>query len=168
VTDGINWSAHGSARDGPGADNGDVVRCAEAAWYRRYRRLAAVIFTGGGVAMIAGAAVSRSSASVPLLVIGAGWTLVGVIFIQQGRRLVTEIVVSAGAATLTSASASIDVPAADITEIGHARFDVNRMGPLTVKTTSNGRIRAVPRLEGLPEVVIELRRSNPALLCRNL
>jgi hypothetical protein len=118
--------------------------------------------------MIAGAAAALNSASVPLLLIGSWWILVSVVFVRQGRRLVTEIVVSAGAARLISASASIDVPAADITEIGHARFDVNRMGVLTVKTTSNGRIRAVPRLEGLPEVLIELRRSNPALLCRNL
>jgi hypothetical protein len=118
--------------------------------------------------MIAGAAVSLNSASVPLLLIGSGWILIGMIFVWQRRRLVTEIVVTAGVARLISASAYIDVPAADITEIGHARFDVNRMGTLTVKTTSNGRIRAVPRLEGLLEVLIELRRSNPALLCRNL
>lgn len=118
--------------------------------------------------MIAGAAVSLNSASVPLLLIGSGWILVGMIYVWQGRRWVTEIVVTAGVARLISASAHIDVPAADITEISHARFDVNRMGTLTVKTTSHGRIRAAPRLEGLLEVLTELRRSNPALLCRNL
>ena len=118
--------------------------------------------------MIAGAVASLNSALVPLLLIGSGWILVSVIFVWQGRNLVTEIVVSEGTVRLISASASIEVPAADITEISHARLDVNRMGVLTVKTTSNGRIRAAPRFEGLPQVLTELRRSNPALLCRNL
>lgn len=143
------------------------MRCTEAGWYRWYRRAAAAIGIGGGCAMIVGAAASRNSASVPLLVIGSGWILVGVILAWQGRRFVREVVVAGGVARFISASACIDVPAVDVTEIGHAWCDFGRMGTLTVKTASHGKIKAMPRLEGFLGVLAELRRSNPGLVVRN-
>jgi hypothetical protein len=118
--------------------------------------------------MLLVAAVAHSSASVPLLVIGGLWTLAGGAGARQNRRLVREIVVSQGVARFISQSGAIEVPAASITEIRHGRFDPNRMGPLTVQTASNGKIRTSPRLVGLFDVLVELRRSNPALVIRNL
>jgi hypothetical protein len=118
--------------------------------------------------MLVVAAVAHSSASVPLLVIGGLWTLAGGGGAWQNRRLVREIVVSQGVARFISQSGAIEVPAASITEIRHGRFDPNRMGPLTVQTVSNGKIRTSPRLVGLFDVLVELRRSNPALVIRNL
>lgn len=118
--------------------------------------------------MLAVAAATRSSTTVPLLLIGPWWIMVGAIGVLQARRFVREIVVAAGVARFISASACIEVPATDITKIGHGWFDVNRMGTLTVRTASNGTIKAMGRLDGLSQVVVELRRSSPALQVRNI
>ena len=118
--------------------------------------------------MLVVAAAAHKSTWTPLLVIGPWWIMVGLIGVWLNRRWVREIVVAAGVARFTSASARIEVPAAEITRISHAWFDVNRMGTLTVKTASNGTIKAAGRLDGLPQVLRELRRSNPSLVVRNL
>jgi hypothetical protein len=146
-----------------GADNSGVVRCAEAGWYRWCRLAAASVAIGGGGAMIGGVLVARRSALLPLFLFGAAWIAVGVAIAWQGW-LVREIVVTGGVARFISASACIEVAAADIIVIGHS----HPMAPLAIETSSDGTIKAVPRLDGLIEVVAELRRSNPALLVDNI
>jgi hypothetical protein len=118
--------------------------------------------------MLAVAAVTHRSTTAPLLLFGPGWIMIGAIGVWQGHRFVREIVVRAGVARFSSASACIELPATDITRVSHAWFDVHRMGTLTVNTASNGKIKAMGRLDGLSRVVEELRRSNPALLIRNV
>jgi hypothetical protein len=54
-----------------------VTRYEESRWYRGYQRAFVVIAVVGGVAMLLGAAVAHEAASIPLLVIGGGWTAMG-------------------------------------------------------------------------------------------
>jgi hypothetical protein len=57
----------------------------------------------------------------------------------------------------------MSVPVSDITEIRRRRADFNRMGPVFFVTSTHGTVRASPRLRGLIELVVEIRRANPGI-----
>jgi hypothetical protein len=51
----------------------------------------------------------------------------------------------------------------DIVEVWRPRYDINRFGPLEVRTKSHGAIRVDSHLRGLIDLLLELRLLNPGL-----
>ena len=142
-----------------------MVSCTETSWYRWYRRTAAVIGLAGGLAIVVGAAVAwHAASSVPLLVIGLGWIVVGGIFAWQGRRFIKEIAVTGATVQFVSAKGTTSVMVSDVAEFRRSRFDQGRMGTITILTTSGVRLRAVPRFDRLFDVLVALRQVNPGLV----
>src|SRR5262245_66677208 len=113
--------------------------------------------------MLLGAALAHDGASVPLLVIGGGWLAMVVCALIINPRYAREIVIDGKVIRFISPRAQVDVDATDIIEVGYPRGDMNRMGVLSVRTSTHGTIRAVPRLIGLTDVLVELRRLNPSV-----
>lgn len=118
--------------------------------------------------MLIGAAAAHEMASIPLLVIGGVWFLTGLAGIRQSRRQASEIILDGGSVEFRSAIRSLTIPAEDIIEISRSRFDFNHMGALRFKTRSNGVIKAAPRLQGIFDFLVELRRINPEMKVGNL
>lgn len=145
-----------------------MIRCAEASWYAWYRRLGTSVATGGGFIMLLAAAAVHDAASTPLLVIGGAWFAMGLASLVASRRYVREIIIDDRQVRLISARAQVDLDACDIIEVGHSRWDINRMGTLSIRTSTHGTIKAAARLTGLMDVLIALRQVNPRVAYRNL
>jgi len=138
-------------------DTGLVVSCtARRSWWW-YNRLVIGIAAGGGIAMLVGAATAHDTASIPLLVIGGWWLLGGLLAIWQVRQQVHEIVIHGDSVEFRSTAKRVTIPAVEIVEVGSSR----RGGYLRFRTRSNGVIKVAPRLHGLFDFLIELRRLNP-------
>jgi hypothetical protein len=140
---------------------GHMVTCKPVRGWLWYQRITIAICAGGGGAMLIGAAIADSAASVPLLVIGGAWSLLGLAGIWQARRQVREITVDAAHVVFRYQARSVVIPAREITEIGWARWDPNRAASLRFRTLSHGVIKAPPRMQGFIDFLIELRRINP-------
>lgn len=140
---------------------GHMVSCQPGRWWLRYQRIATGISAGGGGIMLIGAAIAHSAASIPLLVIGGAWSLMGLAGIWQARRQVREIAVDAGHVLFRYQARNIVIPAREITEISWAWWDPNRAASLRFRTRSHGVIKAPPRMQGFLDFLIELRRVNP-------
>jgi hypothetical protein len=138
-----------------------MVSCRPARWWLWYQRIAISISTGGGSIMLIGAAIVHSAASIPLLVIGGVWFLMGLAGIVQARRQVREIVVDGAHVVFRYQALNVVIPAQEITEIGWARWDPNHMSSLRFRTLSRGVIKAAPCMQGFLDFLIELRRINP-------
>jgi hypothetical protein len=145
-----------------------MVSCAETDWYRRYRRIAAVVGIAGGLAIIAGAALSRSIADIPLYVIGLVWVVGGGFYGAQGRRFVKEIVVTGATVQLVSAAGTTSLMASDVAEVRRSRFDQRQMGPITIRAATGQTWRAVPRFDRLFDVLVAVRQVNPALIVKGV
>ena len=83
-------------------------------------------------------------------------------------RYAREILIDGNVVRFISPRAQVDVDATDIVEVGYPRGDLNRMSGLSVRTSTHGTIRVVPRLIGLTDVLVELRRLNPSVTFRNM
>jgi hypothetical protein len=138
-----------------------MVSCRPARWWLWYQRIAIGISTGGGSIMLIGAAIVHSAASIPMLVFGGLWFLLGLASIGQARRQVREIVVDAAHVAFRYQALNVVIPAREIAEIGWAWWDPNHMSSLRFRTLSHGVIKAPPRLQGFLDFLIELRRINP-------
>jgi hypothetical protein len=149
-----------------------VIRCAENRSFAWYRRFGSSVTTIGGIGMLVGAALaalSHHATSVPpFLIFGGFWLALGVASLLYNPRVVREIVVDGSQVHFISPRKDVAVDAADILEVGHARWDINRMGALLVRTSTRGTIRTVGRLTGLIDVLVELRRLNPNIIYRNI
>ena len=145
-----------------------MIRCEESRWYRRYQSAFVLLSLGGGIVMLLGAALAHDSASIALIVIGGGWTVMGAAGARQRHHVIRAVRLDDALVTFISPSEELRVPVSDILEIRRSRGDVNRFSPLRVNTASHGTIRISPRLEGLVELLVELRSANPALQIRNL
>jgi hypothetical protein len=144
-----------------------MIRCVEAPRYAWYRRLVTAVTTGGGAIMLLVAALAHDAVSVPLLVIGGGWLAIGLASLIINPRYAREIVIDGNRVRFISPRAQVDIDAVDIIEVGHARLDINRMGILSVRTSTHGNIKAAPRLIGSIDVLVELRTSQTrSLACR--
>jgi hypothetical protein len=142
-----------------------MVSCAETRWYRWYRRIGAVLGIVGGLAIIIGAALTGNApSSVPLAIIGLLWIATGGIFVWQGRRFVKEIAVTGATVQFFSASGTTSVLASDVAEVRRSRFDQGRMGTITFLTASGEKLRAMPRFDGLFDVLVAVRQVNPGLV----
>lgn len=113
--------------------------------------------------MLITAAITHSTASIPLLVIGGAWFLMGLAGIWQARRQVREIAVDAAHVVFRYQDRNVVIPVQEITEIGWARWDPNRAAFLRFRTLSHGVIKAPPRMQGFLDFLIELRRVNPGV-----
>lgn len=149
-----------------------MIRCVEARSYAWYRRLGSSVSTVGGVGMLLGAALaalSHHATSVPpLLIFGGIWLALGLASLISNPRFVREIVIDGSQVHFISPRKQVVIGAADILEVGHTRWDLNRMGALLVRTSTHGTIRTVGRLTGLIDVLVELRRLNPNVIYRNI
>ena len=111
--------------------------------------------------MLIGAAIVHSAASIPELVIGGPWLLMGLAGIWEARRRVREIVVDGADVVFRYRTRNVVIPAREITEIGWAWWDPNHVSYLRFRTLSRGVIKTPPRMQGFLDLLIELRRVNP-------
>ncbi len=135
----------------------------ESKWFSRYQVGFFAVALGGGVAMLLIAALARDSASIPLLVMGTGWTVIGLDSMRRTHRTFRAVRFEDGVVTFISPGRSMSIPAAEIIEVRRARGDLNRFMPLKAVTSNNGTLAVSPRLNGLIELLVELRKANPAL-----
>ncbi len=111
--------------------------------------------------MLALAAVVHDAASIALLIIGGWWALVGVFALIQGRSTAREVRLEQGVVPFVLASKNVVVPATEIEEFRRSRGDLNHFMPIRVRTAHDGVAKVAPRLCGLFQFLIELRRFNP-------
>ena len=149
-----------------------MIRCVEARWYGWYRRLGSLASVVGGIGMLLGAALaalSHHATSVPpLLIFGGIWLALGLAALIVNPRIVREIVVDGSQIRFISPRKQVVISADDILEVGHSRWDLNRMGALLVRTSTHGTVRTAGRLTSLIDALTELRRLNPDVIYRNI
>jgi hypothetical protein len=144
-------------------DHTPLARYVESKRYTRFQGVARIVTLGGGVGMLLVAALAHDSASIPLLILGTAWTAIAIAGVTTTRRTFRAVRFDDGVVTFVSPGRSLSIPVAEIIEVRHARGDVNRVAPLKVITSSNGALRISPRLNGLIELLLELKTANPAL-----
>jgi hypothetical protein len=133
-------------------------------WFSRYQAGTLVVSLGGGLLMLLLAPLAHDSASIPLLVIGALWTAMGLGGLRMNRRTFQAVrLESGGMVSFMSPGRALTIPVGEILEVRRARGDINRFSPLRVITRSHGTLAISPRLDGLIELLVELRAANPAL-----
>ena len=142
-----------------------VTACREARWYRRLVLVGLGVAFVGGVAMLLGAAVALDSASVPLVIIGGGWLLMGCYGLHQRRGLMNEMSFDGAVLHLSSPRGHAEVPVLSVLEIGYPWYDWQRLQALRIRTNS-GTVKGVARFDGLFEVLMALRKANPNLLLK--
>jgi hypothetical protein len=127
-----------------------------------------VIALGGGGLMLVGAAIADNSASIPLVIIGGAWLLMGLLGFRQNRRMASEIQLTGGGLlTFSFPKERISLPVSEVVEIRPSRGDINRFAPILVKDVNGHVVRLVPRLQGLVELLLELRHQNPSIRVGN-
>src|SRR5439155_25925258 len=57
----------------------------------------------------------------------------------------------------------VTIPASEVIEFRYARLDPSRLMPMRVRTARSGTVQVVPRMSGLLDMLVELRRLNPQL-----
>ena len=107
------------------------------------------------------AAIAHNSASIPLLIIGSGWLAIGLFGFRQRRRMATEVQLAGGVLSFTFPNQTQSMPVAEVVEIRPSRGDINRFAPILVKNVNGDVVRLTPRLGGLIELLVEVRRLNP-------
>jgi len=113
--------------------------------------------------MLVAAAIAHRTASIPLIIIGAWWCACGLIAIRQYRRTAREVQLSGNVVTFVFANRSQSVPVGEIDEIRRARGDLSHWMPIQVRTIGGGLVRLPPRMIGLIDLLMNLRRLNPAI-----
>ena len=147
---------------------GPVISCSQVGWWRWYWRGIETISIGGGFIMLAIAAVAHNAASIALLIIGGWWFAVGVLAFIQAQRTAREVQLVNGAVTFIFPKQNLTVPVGDIEEVRRSRGDINRFAPIRFRTASHGVVKAVPRLQGMFDFLVELRRVNPQVVITGL
>jgi len=79
----------------------------------------------------------------------------------QGRSTAREVRLEQGVVTFVLASKNVVVPATEIEEFRRSRGDLSHFMPIRVRTAHDGVVKVAPRLCGLFQFLIELRRFNP-------
>lgn len=87
----------------------------------------------------------------------------GVAGLLQRRRWASQIDVHGDDVTFRRKSGSVTVKASQIESISRPRWDVSRTTWLSFTTTTNGNIKASAHIDGLFDLLFELRRQNPGL-----
>ena len=118
--------------------------------------------------MVLAAAIVDTRAIAPLAIIGGGWLVAGLLAIAMDRHVVREISLNDNVLCLASAAKRIEIDASNVTQIGYSRRDLARAETLKIKVSGMGTIKASPRLNGLADLLLELRRLNPGLQVQNV
>ena len=113
--------------------------------------------------MLLGAAIARDSSSIPLLALGGIWTATGLGSLWMDRRTAKAVRLESGMVTFMSPGRTLTIPVAEIIEVRRTRGDINRLSSLKVTTRNHGRLAISPRLDGLSELLVQLRTANPSL-----
>jgi hypothetical protein len=133
-------------------------------WWLWMIRTGLAVATIGGVAMLAVAAAAHDSASIPIAVIGGGWLLCGIGGLYQRRTMVQAVQVQSGRVTFRFLTGeTLTVPATAIVEVRRGRFDPNRFGPLRIRTKGGPSLRLPGEIQGLLDLLVQLRLLNPDL-----
>lgn len=149
---------------GLASDNCECVKTySTQRWFLRMTRFGVAISLGGGLLMLFVAAAAHDSASIPLLVIGGAWFIMGVAGLGTRRKVAEAVQLEDDRITFVFRSRRLTVPVREITEIRRPRYDINEMQWVEFHTLSNGKIRVSPRLRGRVDLVAELRKINPSL-----
>jgi len=145
-------------------DDADPVKVYRASpWWEWYWRGGVTFGLGGGVVMLIAAAVAHNAASVPLVVIGGGWLLFGLVALVNGRQVASRIEVKDDAIIFVSQGQQTTVAAAEILAVTRPRYDLNHWGWLNVRTAHNGTIKIASRQRDLVELLVDLKVANPRL-----
>jgi hypothetical protein len=107
------------------------------------------------------AAAAHDTASIPLLIIGSAWLVMGIAALLKSRHLATKIQFASGAMTFVSVDGQRTIEAESIEEISRSRWDFNRLSPIRVRTAGGEVVKIAPRMTGLFEVLAQLREVNP-------
>ena len=113
--------------------------------------------------MLVAAAIIWASASVPLLLIGGGWLVIGLGGLWQWRDVAREVRLEGDRISFLLPERELSMPASDVLEIRRARWDTNHALWLLFQTRSHGTIKVAARLRGLIDFLTELRRLNPTV-----
>jgi hypothetical protein len=139
---------------------GRVVSCTTSPAWRWYQRAGLGLGLGGGLLLLVVAAFARSGA-VALLVIGGAWIAMAGGGLWFSLHVAYELRLDEGQVIFAFPRRELRVPAGDVLAIRRSRWDMSRMRPLLVLTTSSGVVRVNPRLIGLFDFLLALRQANP-------
>jgi hypothetical protein len=96
-----------------------------------------------------------------LLVIGGAWIAAAGGGLWFSQRVAYELRLDEGQVIFAFPRRELRVPAGDVLAIQRSRWDMSRMRPLLVLTSSFGVVRVNPRLIGLFDFLVALRQANP-------
>lgn len=140
------------------------AECRATAYWTGFTRFGNAMNTLIGTgALIAAAAVHNLMTSPALIIFGLIWGGGGVLGARLYKRTILEIVLDGDRIKFSSEVASFTIPAGDITKVSRPWADPQRMGHLYIRARSRGVIRTAPRMHGLDDLVIQLRRVNPEI-----
>ena len=142
--------------DEPGVISSEADRS-----WRWYQAVGVYLPLAGGIVMLLVAAIIINSNSVPLLVIGAFWTAVGLGGVALRPRVAREVRIDGEQISFVFPGKKLTIAASEVIEIRRARGDMNRWAWLRFRTKSHGTIRVAARLRGFVDLASELRRLNP-------
>jgi hypothetical protein len=126
-----------------------------------YQRISVSITIGGGAVMLAIAGIVSSTSSVPLLAIGLAWIVIGLLGLRANRACAQQVSIDGLLVTFFGPRMHVVVPMADVVEIRRSRGDINRLAPLTVVFSNRVPVHIAPRILGLIELFVTMRRFNP-------
>lgn len=144
-------------------DTDQMMRCTPVGWWKGYWVSVTSVALGGGLVMLVAAAIARDSASIPLIIIGAGWFACGLLAMRQHRRTAQEVQLNGNVLTFQFPKRRESVSVGDIEEIRRTRGDLSHFAPIQVRTVGGEVIRLPPRLSGLIDLLVEIRSRNPAV-----
>jgi hypothetical protein len=130
--------------------------------------MSVVVGLAGGAMLLLLAALAHDGASIPLLIIGGGWFILGILALGRRRTTVDEVRLGEGHVTFVFRNRRVEMPVSEITEIRRARFDTSFMAPLEVSTEAHERIRLNSHLDGLLDLLLHFRQLNPRLITKGL
>jgi hypothetical protein len=135
---------------------------ADRSW-RWYQAFGLYVPTVGGILLLVVAAITRDSNSIPLLVIGTGWIVIGLAALWWRPRVAHEVCIESGRIIFVFPRTELTVPVGDLVRIRRAWGDLNHWLWFRFETRSHGSVRVAARLEGLIELLAEIRRLNPGV-----
>ncbi|WP_125565714.1 hypothetical protein [Nocardioides baekrokdamisoli] len=110
--------------------------------------------------MLAIAAAVHSSSSIPLLILGTAWTMIGVASWLQMRNVVTSVSINEGSVSFVGKRRCREVRVEDLAEYAVARGDFNRLGVARFVTVAGETIRVAARMDGSMEVLLCIKQQN--------
>jgi hypothetical protein len=142
------------------AENHAMRTWAASNWWVWSLRIGQAIGVVGGLIVLLSAAVTHQ---VPFAIIGSLWLVGGSIGVGQLRGIMRRVSIEGDVVAFQSPRKELVVPATEIIDIRRRRGDFYHSMPIRVRTRSNGTLLLPPRVKGLMELLVELRRLNPNL-----